>query len=230
VPIPSYLRYPVLVILWVVALMSGVLSIVREVYTMYSGQLPAKPLFWSCIRLAFMLSAAILWFLEHKGRLEADARADLGKPQFALEVLDVDLHVYTRSDFFFWITNCGKRSARHVTFDPIRSRTAHHAIRFDTQPTLAPDRRLPLTFRCGGDDNWIMDGNVGRLLLFFEDNPKRESTLRYDITVRFLDGDTALEEHHILQAELASGGAGARLKICPALAVAGLTSPGTAHE
>jgi hypothetical protein len=88
VPIPSYLRYPLLVIVWVVALMSGALSIVREIYTMYSGQLPAKPLFWSCARLAFIFSAAILWYLERKGRLEADARVDQGRPHFAFEVVD----------------------------------------------------------------------------------------------------------------------------------------------
>jgi hypothetical protein len=174
--------------------------------------------------LLFYWASYGAWQQERRARLEAERKIDDGRPRFALEALDVDLHAYTRSDFFFWITNCGQRSARHVMFDPIRSRTTHHAIRFDTQPTLAPDKRAPLTFRCGGDDNWIMDGNVGRLLLFFEDNPKKEPTLRYDITVRFLDGDTALEEHHILQAELASGGAGARLKIYPVLAAAESTS------
>jgi hypothetical protein len=62
----SYLRYPVLVLLWMVALMSGVLSIARELYGMYSGQLPPRSLFWSCAWIAFVVSAAILWVIEHR--------------------------------------------------------------------------------------------------------------------------------------------------------------------
>lgn len=62
----SYFRYPLLIILWVVSLMSGVLSLLRETYTIYSGQLPAKPLFWSCTMVAFIVSAAILWGIEHR--------------------------------------------------------------------------------------------------------------------------------------------------------------------
>jgi hypothetical protein len=46
--------------------MSGALSLLREAYTIYSGQLPARPLFWACTRIAFVVSAAILWGLEHR--------------------------------------------------------------------------------------------------------------------------------------------------------------------
>jgi hypothetical protein len=153
---------------------------------------------WHLVRVPFLLDAdrekALADEEKRAGGLqkkldEARTKYEVGRPRFALEVLDVDLHADTRTDYFFWITNCGERSARYVTFDPIGSKSAFHAIRFDAQPTLAPQKRVPLTFRCGGDDNWIMDGNVGRLLLFFEDNPNKESTLSYDIVVKSFDGD-----------------------------------------
>jgi hypothetical protein len=62
----SYLRYPLLVLLWMVALMSGGFSLFRELYGLYSGTVPARSMFWSCTLIAFILSAAILWAIEHK--------------------------------------------------------------------------------------------------------------------------------------------------------------------
>jgi hypothetical protein len=47
------------------------------------------------------------------------------------------------------------------------------SARSNTPPARHNGKRVQLTFRCAGDDNWIMDGNVGRLLLFFEDNPNK---------------------------------------------------------
>jgi hypothetical protein len=200
----------------------GVWAGIGTAIASYNGWFAGHPSlaywFWSAaiVLIAISLIGGIKNAKHEAGKQKA--QAEQGKPRFAVEVLNVDLHVYTRNDFFFWITNCGARSARQVTFDPVRSKTAKYAIRFGTQPILGPYKRTPLAFRCGGDDNLDIDGNAGRLLLFFEDNPKKESTLLYDITVRFLDGDTALEEHHTLQAKFASGGAGAHLKIYPALA------------
>jgi len=52
-----------------VGLMSGVLAIVREVIGLYSpGQaIPvAKKRFWSCVRIAFILSAAVIIYSEHQ--------------------------------------------------------------------------------------------------------------------------------------------------------------------
>jgi len=41
-------------------------QLARELYGMYSGQLPPRSLFWSCTWIAFVVSAAILWVIEHR--------------------------------------------------------------------------------------------------------------------------------------------------------------------
>jgi hypothetical protein len=70
----SYLRYPFLILLWVIVLMSGVLSIGRELYGIYVGQVPPRSMFWSSSWVAFVISAAILWVIEHRSvsQLKAD--------------------------------------------------------------------------------------------------------------------------------------------------------------
>jgi hypothetical protein len=62
----SYLRFPALVSVWMVALMSGILSLYRELYGLYVGTLPPRSVFWSSFYFAFVISAAVLWGLEHK--------------------------------------------------------------------------------------------------------------------------------------------------------------------
>jgi hypothetical protein len=54
------MRYVFKLLVWVILLMSGILSLVREVYGMYYGVLPPPNLFWSCVRIAFGISALIL--------------------------------------------------------------------------------------------------------------------------------------------------------------------------
>jgi hypothetical protein len=52
--------------LWI-AIMSGVLSIVRETYGMFvANPIDSKSIFWACARIAFILSAAIAWWQEHR--------------------------------------------------------------------------------------------------------------------------------------------------------------------
>jgi hypothetical protein len=73
----TYLKYPLLIVVWMIALMSGILSIAREVYGLYSGTLPARSLFWSCVWIAFVVSAAILWAIEHKQFLSERAKNEI---------------------------------------------------------------------------------------------------------------------------------------------------------
>ena len=82
----SYFRYPIYTILWVVALMSGVFSLFREMYGLYSGTLPARSVFWSCTQIAFVASAAILWIIEHRERLELEAKLTDQKPRLVLNI------------------------------------------------------------------------------------------------------------------------------------------------
>lgn len=47
--------------------MSGVLSIAREVLSIFfPDKIPPRSLFWNCVVIAFIISAAILWFIEHQ--------------------------------------------------------------------------------------------------------------------------------------------------------------------
>lgn len=59
----SWLRvFPIMV-----GLMSGLLSIFREfLLFMAPGRVQEKPLFWACVRIAFVLSAATAWWFEHR--------------------------------------------------------------------------------------------------------------------------------------------------------------------
>lgn len=60
-----------------VGLMSGVLSIFREfLLFMAPDKVQEKPLFWACVRIAFVLSAGIAWYLEHRTSSERAARLD----------------------------------------------------------------------------------------------------------------------------------------------------------
>ena len=63
----GYLQYLLSMLLWGVALMSGILSIVREVLSIFFPKIvPQRSLFWNCVFIAFIISAAILWFIEHQ--------------------------------------------------------------------------------------------------------------------------------------------------------------------
>lgn len=47
--------------------MSGILSIAREVLSIFfPNQIPSRSLFWNCVVIAFIISAAILWYIEHQ--------------------------------------------------------------------------------------------------------------------------------------------------------------------
>ncbi|MFL6388688.1 MAG: hypothetical protein ACJ71U_14490 [Terriglobales bacterium] len=80
-------RYQVIIVLGVVALMSGILSIVREILLIYfPAQTQQRPLFWGCVRIAFILSALLaLYGAYQRGEdLQRDLNAalDRSKPSF----------------------------------------------------------------------------------------------------------------------------------------------------
>lgn len=55
--------------LFVVAIMTGVLSLAREgLLTFFPGRFEATLLFWSCVRVAFIISVAAGWYWEYRGR------------------------------------------------------------------------------------------------------------------------------------------------------------------
>lgn len=88
----DYLRYPLLVLLWAVTLMSGILAILREALTIYRpNETHPRSLFWNSIVIAFVISSGILWVIEHQKvaeqqhlRVEAETKLDgLTRPQLS---------------------------------------------------------------------------------------------------------------------------------------------------
>jgi hypothetical protein len=64
---PAWLQYILEMLIWAVALMSGILSILREALAIFApDKAPQRSLFWNCVIIAFIISAAILWEMEHK--------------------------------------------------------------------------------------------------------------------------------------------------------------------
>lgn len=55
--VSKWIRIPSLMVFF----MSGSLSLVRELYGLYHGAIPASTIFWRCVWLAFVLSAIAVW-------------------------------------------------------------------------------------------------------------------------------------------------------------------------
>ena len=63
----AYLRIAFQFLLFAVALMTGILSLFREALSIFAPhKAPPRSLFWNCVIIAFILSASILWYQEHR--------------------------------------------------------------------------------------------------------------------------------------------------------------------
>jgi hypothetical protein len=71
------------IVLFMVALMSGILSIAREAFHIhYPDKIEPKSMFWRCIWIAFIVSSGWLWGIEHSNVLSLNRTLDaLTKPQ-----------------------------------------------------------------------------------------------------------------------------------------------------
>src|SRR6266581_9307505 len=67
-----YWKFLWMAILGAIALISGVFSVLREIVAIYSGSPPVPSLFWSWARIAFFVSASILWVAEYRARVKAE--------------------------------------------------------------------------------------------------------------------------------------------------------------
>jgi hypothetical protein len=67
-PVSGLVSYPFFVVVLVIALLSGVFSVVREVQIMYFLPVEAesrkKQIFWAFVRIAFVVAAVVLWLDE----------------------------------------------------------------------------------------------------------------------------------------------------------------------
>jgi hypothetical protein len=80
-----------------VGLMSGILSLARELYLMYlppdQAQQIQKSLFWRCVFISFILSAALAWWVEHKALV--DEKAKNQKPDIRVRMIAGFLAAWT---------------------------------------------------------------------------------------------------------------------------------------
>jgi len=64
---PAWLEYALNLFVWAVAIMSGILAIAREALAIFlPNRVQQRSLFWNCIIISFVISAGILWGIEHK--------------------------------------------------------------------------------------------------------------------------------------------------------------------
>jgi hypothetical protein len=75
------------VILLVVAIMSGIFSLLREVLQFVDPtRYPEKSLFFGCLRAACIVAFGLLWFEERRARTTAEAQLNSTKPRLVLSL------------------------------------------------------------------------------------------------------------------------------------------------
>jgi hypothetical protein len=116
------LKYPVVIIFTVVALMSGILSIVREVITLYApGRFEQRSLFWACVRIALVISAFLAMYgLYQRGedlRQQLTEAQDRSKPKLSW-----------RFDQWFVTTRGGVPNATYIFIQGVIKNTGAPSI------------------------------------------------------------------------------------------------------
>jgi hypothetical protein len=67
--------------------MSGILSILREAVAIFlPNQVPQRSLFWNCVIIAFVISAVVLWVIEHAKKNKLEKELDHSKPKLSAEI------------------------------------------------------------------------------------------------------------------------------------------------
>lgn len=78
------------VLITVVALMSGILSIVQEILQFVDpAKFPEKPVFFASLRVAFLVAIGLMWWQEKRARIVAETLLDKSKPHFELQLGDI---------------------------------------------------------------------------------------------------------------------------------------------
>jgi len=93
------------IIIWVIGIMSGVLSLYRELYSLYRGTLPSQNVFWTCARIAFVLSVALVFGEENREKRKLRQRLESlenSRPKIVLKqpgAVHIEPNVYVGSIF-----------------------------------------------------------------------------------------------------------------------------------
>jgi|SRR5580704_1914097 hypothetical protein len=139
--------------------MSGAASLLRELRSIYTNTPTTSSFFWSCVWIAFIGSAFVVWLQEHlAAKQEKDAKTlaenalnDVApklfleySPQHAAELM-------TYSGLL--VRNSGKQQAHKV--DLWAETINGFGFRFEGLPIqhVDPEKRWPVELRTGRDDN-----------------------------------------------------------------------------
>ena len=190
-----------------VALMSGILSLGREVLQFVDpSKYPDRPLFYLCLKIAFALSLLILLGEEYRLRREAEKRWEDARPCLGLEVLSYDgknTWLTHNNPVTFQVKLLSGRVPTAVRFDAVPSRGGKFFLVFDALPHV--DNPVPkiLNFEvkeAGKEDSVsrINEMNFAEqrdaLLGFLRDTSGRSGEVDYPLTVRFQDRNESREQ------------------------------------
>jgi hypothetical protein len=199
-----YLKYPVRLVLFMVGLMSGGFSLVREVYGFSTGALPARSVFSICVWCAFILSAVVLWVLEFRDNEALRHRVEFTRPRHVLEATyqkggEWKQH---REESLFWVHNIGARAGSFVSIEPIKSLSGKFTLRLSCPDVILPGQRPSSRFQVIEDHPLLKDQEKTEvrfwpemLIVFLKDNPNNLPEVMYDIRIRCkdLDGSNILD-------------------------------------
>jgi hypothetical protein len=134
-----------------VAVMSGVLAIFREVIGIYRGEsISQRSLFWHCVLIAFVLSAAIVWFQQNQKitslEIELEAKKkERPKPELVGEVVEQLWLENDSGTTFFCLLRVKNTGSLPSIVDGVRFRAAG----LIKEPTMFPDRVRVVDRRTG---------------------------------------------------------------------------------
>jgi hypothetical protein len=199
VSINPLLRWPVIVGARVIALMSGVLSLFREVRSIYTNTPTTSSLFWSCAWIAFIVSASTAWYQEHlAAKKETEARTlaenalNDAAPKLFLEYSEnhaAEFMTYTG----LFVRNSGKQQAFKV--DLLIEMINGFGFLIEGLPIehVDPEKRWPIDLRTGRDDNGtfrptggVLGGQVDSLFDHLVESSKDES---FPVTIKYQNYD-----------------------------------------
>lgn len=194
-----------LVVCLVVGLMSGVLSIAREVLGFWMPQkFPESRLLSASMVAACAISFGLAWWIENREKRTLQSeKTDLERkledrcPRIALDVLpmagaDWSTFEHTVSPPLFYLHHYGGDGARDVRVGPIESPSGRRVLTFDPANLVNGQVRVPVPFfvctreRSGSLRKHERAQMVNPLLYFFlADNPEKSEPIKYVVPIEF---------------------------------------------
>lgn len=193
--------------LTVIALMSGPLSILREVLQFIDpAKYPEEPLFMACLWTAFMVAMFLLWLDENQARRKAEKTLEDERPKLGMNVNGVEGHRAWREHgvpVTFTMQHLAGRVPTSIWFEPVLSKQGKFSLRFEALPHLErPPQRSPMRYEVlevgapplsAKDREALTTREKDMLMLFLDDAPKGLTEWDYPLIAHFKDGKDPLD-------------------------------------